>query len=48
VYPNVRVVGGSLAGAAPWREGCGDGLSLLSGHRAAELILAEAKATVTS
>jgi glycerol-3-phosphate dehydrogenase subunit B len=48
VYPNVRVVGGSLAGAAPWREGCGDGLSLLSGHRAAELILAEAGATVTS
>jgi glycerol-3-phosphate dehydrogenase subunit B len=48
VYPNVRVVGGSLAGAAPWREGCGDGLSLLSGYRVAELILAETGATVTS
>jgi glycerol-3-phosphate dehydrogenase subunit B len=46
VYPNVRVVGASLAGAAPWREGCGDGLSLLSGHRAAELILAETGAGV--
>jgi glycerol-3-phosphate dehydrogenase subunit B len=48
VYPNVRVVGAALAGAAPWREGCGDGLSLLSGHRAAELILAEAGAAVTT
>jgi glycerol-3-phosphate dehydrogenase subunit B len=44
VYANVRVVGGSLAGAAPWREGCGDGLSLLSGYRAAELILSESRA----
>jgi glycerol-3-phosphate dehydrogenase subunit B len=48
VYPNVRVVGGSLAGAAPWREGCGDGLSLLSGHRAAELILSETGAAVVT
>jgi glycerol-3-phosphate dehydrogenase subunit B len=48
VHPNVRVVGASLAGAAPWREGCGDGLSLLSGFRAAELILAESRAAVAS
>ena len=45
LYDNVRVVGASLAGSAAWREGCGDGLSLLTGHRAAELILAEQGAT---
>jgi glycerol-3-phosphate dehydrogenase subunit B len=45
LYDNVRVVGASLAGSASWREGCGDGLSLLTGHRAAELILAEQGAT---
>jgi glycerol-3-phosphate dehydrogenase subunit B len=48
IYPNVRVAGASLAGAQPWREGCGDGLSLLSGYRAAELIVAEAGAAVAS
>ena len=42
VHANVRVVGASLAGAAPWREKSGDGISLSSGHRAAELILGAA------
>jgi glycerol-3-phosphate dehydrogenase subunit B len=36
---NVLVVGATLAGAAPWREKSGDGISLSTGHRAAELIL---------
>jgi glycerol-3-phosphate dehydrogenase subunit B len=38
---NVLVAGATLAGAQPWREKSGDGLSLASGHRAAELILEE-------
>jgi glycerol-3-phosphate dehydrogenase subunit B len=36
---NVLVAGATLAGAEPWREKSGDGLSLATGHRAAELIL---------
>jgi glycerol-3-phosphate dehydrogenase subunit B len=36
---NVLVAGATLAGAQPWREGSGDGLSLSTGHRAAELVL---------
>jgi glycerol-3-phosphate dehydrogenase subunit B len=36
---NVSVVGATLAGAEPWREKSGDGISLSTGHRAAELIL---------
>jgi glycerol-3-phosphate dehydrogenase subunit B len=39
---NVLVAGATLAGAAPWREKSGDGISLASGHRAAELILGAA------
>jgi len=45
--PGVRgvlVVGAALAGAEPWREGSGEGIALSSGHRAAELLLAEAGA----
>jgi glycerol-3-phosphate dehydrogenase subunit B len=38
---NVLVAGATLAGARPWKEKSGDGLSLASGHRAAELILEE-------
>jgi glycerol-3-phosphate dehydrogenase subunit B len=38
----VLVVGAAVAGAEPWREGSGEGIALSSGHRAAELILAEA------
>jgi glycerol-3-phosphate dehydrogenase subunit B len=37
---NVFVVGAALPGAEPWREGSGEGISLTSGHRAAELVLA--------
>ena len=37
---NVLVAGATLAGAAPWKEKSGDGLSLATGYRAAELILA--------
>jgi glycerol-3-phosphate dehydrogenase subunit B len=37
---NVLVAGATLAGAAPWKEKSGDGLSLATGFRAAELILA--------
>ena len=36
---NVLVAGATLAGAVPWREKSGDGISLSSGFRAAELIL---------
>jgi glycerol-3-phosphate dehydrogenase subunit B len=38
VYENVLVAGATLAGAEPWREKSGDGISLASGYRAAELI----------
>jgi glycerol-3-phosphate dehydrogenase subunit B len=41
-YDNVLVAGATLAGAEPWREKSGDGISLATGHRAAELVLAEA------
>ncbi len=37
---NVVVAGATLAGAEPWREKSGDGLSLATGYRAAELVLA--------
>jgi glycerol-3-phosphate dehydrogenase subunit B len=40
---DVLVVGATLAGAEPWREKSGDGISLATGHRAAELILAETR-----
>ncbi|MEA2290493.1 MAG: glycerol-3-phosphate dehydrogenase subunit [Solirubrobacteraceae bacterium] len=41
VCENVLVAGATIAGAQPWKEKSGDGLSLASGHRAAELILEE-------
>jgi glycerol-3-phosphate dehydrogenase subunit B len=41
-YDNVLVAGATLAGAEPWREKSGDGISLTTGHRAAELVLAGA------
>ena len=34
------VAGASIAGAVPWKEKSGDGISLATGFRAAELILA--------
>jgi glycerol-3-phosphate dehydrogenase subunit B len=39
VFENVLVAGATLAGAEPWREKSGDGLSLSTGYRAAELVL---------
>ncbi|MGN6430036.1 MAG: glycerol-3-phosphate dehydrogenase subunit GlpB [Gaiellaceae bacterium] len=39
VYENLHVVGASLAGAVPWREASGNGISLASGFAAAEAIL---------
>ena len=44
VFENVLVTGATLAGAEPWKEKSGDGLSLSTGHMAAELVLAESKA----
>ena len=38
---NVFVAGAALPGAAPWREGCGEGVALASGVRAAQLIATE-------
>lgn len=38
-YANVRVAGAALAGAEPWREKSGEGVSLATGLRAAELII---------
>jgi glycerol-3-phosphate dehydrogenase subunit B len=38
---NVLVAGAALPGAVPWQEGSGEGLALSSGHRAAEVVLAE-------
>ena len=38
---NVLVAGASLPGAVPWREGSGEGIALSSGHRGAEVVLAE-------
>jgi glycerol-3-phosphate dehydrogenase subunit B len=37
---NVLVAGAALPGAVPWREGSGEGISLASGYRAAEVITA--------
>jgi glycerol-3-phosphate dehydrogenase subunit B len=41
-HENVLVAGATLAGAEPWREKSGDGISLATGHRAAELVLERA------
>ena len=42
LFENVLVAGATLAGAEPWREKSGDGLSLATGHRAAGFILSAA------
>jgi glycerol-3-phosphate dehydrogenase subunit B len=39
VYENVHAVGANLAGAVPWREASGNGISLASGFAASEAIL---------
>jgi glycerol-3-phosphate dehydrogenase subunit B len=41
---NVLVVGAALPGTAPWREGCGEGVALASGYRAAQVAMADAGA----
>jgi glycerol-3-phosphate dehydrogenase subunit B len=41
-HENVLVAGATVAGAQPWKEKSGDGISLATGHRAAELILGAA------
>jgi glycerol-3-phosphate dehydrogenase subunit B len=43
VLSNVLIAGATLAGAEPWREKSGEGLSVSTGHRAAELVLAASK-----
>lgn len=43
VHSNLSVVGACLAGAEPWREKSGDGISLASGYAAVETIIEEAK-----
>jgi glycerol-3-phosphate dehydrogenase subunit B len=39
VFENVHVAGATLAGAVPWREASGNGLSLATGYAAAAAIL---------
>jgi len=39
VYENLHAVGATLAGAVPWREASGNGISLASGYAAAEAIV---------
>ena len=45
---NVLVVGASLPGAEPWREGSGDGIALTSGHFAAEHVSEREGAATTA
>ncbi len=39
LYDNVRIAGALLAGAEPWREGSGEGISVATGYAAAGSIL---------
>lgn len=39
VYENLHVAGATIAGAEPWREKSGNGISLATGYRAAAAIL---------
>jgi glycerol-3-phosphate dehydrogenase subunit B len=41
-YENLYAAGATLAGAVPWREGSGNGVSLATGYAAAEAILGNA------
>jgi glycerol-3-phosphate dehydrogenase subunit B len=43
-YDNLYAAGATLAGAVPWREASGNGLSLATGYAAAEAILQEENA----
>ncbi len=42
-YENLHAAGATLAGAVPWREASGNGLSLATGYAAAEAILEAAQ-----
>lgn len=44
---NVVVVGASLPGAIAWREGCGEGVAITSGFRAAQLISSQSTTAAT-
>jgi glycerol-3-phosphate dehydrogenase subunit B len=44
VYENLHAAGAALAGAAPWREKSGDGISLATGYAAAACVLETAAA----
>jgi glycerol-3-phosphate dehydrogenase subunit B len=41
-FENLHAAGATLAGAAPWREASGNGISLATGYAAAGAILARA------
>jgi glycerol-3-phosphate dehydrogenase subunit B len=43
IFDNLFVVGAELAGAEPWREKSGEGISLVTALRAAEAILEEGR-----
>jgi glycerol-3-phosphate dehydrogenase subunit B len=43
IYQNLHVVGAELAGAQPWREKSGEGISLATAVRAADAIMEEAR-----
>jgi glycerol-3-phosphate dehydrogenase subunit B len=48
VLANVLVAGATLGGAEPWKEKSGDGISVATGHRAAELVLAAADTAIAA
>ena len=45
---NVVVAGAALPGQAPWREGCGEGVAIASGYRAAAVVAQELGAAVAA
>jgi glycerol-3-phosphate dehydrogenase subunit B len=45
---NVFVAGGALPGAAPWREGSGEGIAISSGHVVAQAVLDREGAATTA
>jgi glycerol-3-phosphate dehydrogenase subunit B len=47
-HENVLVAGATLAGAEPWREKSGEGISLATGYRAAELVLGGVRSEVAA
>jgi glycerol-3-phosphate dehydrogenase subunit B len=47
-WENVLVAGATLAGAEPWKEKSGDGISLATGYAAAELVAAASAAGVAT